>query len=62
LAQLLYSSDLSAKHRRAVHDAIVSSMIDGHAPSRESVLRLIEFAAGRINFDEYKRRVLKART
>ncbi|WP_237083107.1 hypothetical protein [Mycobacteroides abscessus] len=30
-------------------------------PDRESVLRLIEYAAGRVNFEEHKRRILKAR-
>jgi hypothetical protein len=58
LPELLYRSDLSARSRRAVYDTIVSSMLDGDIPSRESVLRLIEFAAGRIDIDQYKQQVL----
>ncbi|WP_372586918.1 hypothetical protein [Mycobacteroides abscessus] len=61
VTELLQGSDLSATRRRAVHDAIVSSTLDGAMPDRESVLRLIEYAAGRVNFEEHKRRILKAR-
>lgn len=62
LDELLRSSDLSAKRRRAVHDAIVSSTLEGATPNRESILRLIEFAAGRITFDQCKAQALQAHT
>lgn len=62
LAALLYCSDLDAKARRAVYDVVVNSVIEGDKPSRESVLRLIEFAAGRITIDDYKSQVLSALT
>ncbi|MEW2484290.1 hypothetical protein AB0876_32360 [Mycobacterium sp. NPDC049093] len=62
LAELLHGSDLSATRKRAVHDAVVSSELEGATPDRTSMLRLIEFAAGRITFDECKRQVLHART
>jgi hypothetical protein len=32
-------------------------MIEGATPDRESVLLLIDFAAGRIDIDEYRERV-----
>jgi hypothetical protein len=51
LAELLHISDLSATQQRAVYDAIVDNVIEGTTPARESMLRLIEFAAGRINFE-----------
>lgn len=60
LAELLSASDLSARDRRSVYDAIVSSAIEGDLSSVESVLRLIEFAAGRIDMAEYKRQVLNS--
>lgn len=62
LDELLRSSDLSAKRRRAVRDAIVSSTLEGAIPDRESILRLIEFAAGRITFDQCKAQALQAHT
>lgn len=62
LAELLHGSELSARQQRAVRDAVVSSMLEGATPDRTSMLRLIEFAAGHITFDEYKRQVLQART
>lgn len=61
LAELLGASDLSPKDRRAVYDVIVSSVIEGDIPSRESVLRLIEFAAGRITVAQYKQQVMGGR-
>jgi antitoxin VbhA-like protein len=57
LVELLHRSDLPAVDRRRVYDAIVSSMIEGATPDRESVLLLIDFAAGRIDIDEYRERV-----
>lgn len=57
-AKLLRDSDLSAQQQRSVYDAIVDGMIEGARPDRESLAQLIEFAAGRISFDEYKNRVL----
>jgi hypothetical protein len=61
LAELLHGSDLSAAQKRAVHDAIVSSVLEGATPDRKSMLRLIEFAAGRITFDQCKTQVLQTR-
>lgn len=58
LVELLLDAGLSTQQQRAVYDAAVDSMIEGAAPDRESLLRLIEFAAGRISFDEYKRRAI----
>lgn len=59
LAALLNgSSDLTPEARRVAYDAIVSGVIEGYVPRRESVLELIELAAGRITGDEYRRRVL----
>ena len=60
LAELLHGSDLSATQRRAVYNAIADSTIEGATPARESMLRLIEFAAGRITFDQYKTQTLQA--
>jgi hypothetical protein len=62
LVELLHRSDLPAVDRRRVYDAIVSSMIEGATPDRESVILLIDFAAGRIDVDEYRERVLSSRT
>lgn len=59
LAELLHGSDLSATRQRAVRDAVVSSVLEGATPDRTSMLRLIEFAAGRITFDQCKRRILQ---
>jgi len=61
LAELLHTSDSSAKLQRAVYDAIVSSVIEVDTSSRESVVRLIELAAGRIGWSEYRWQVLDAR-
>jgi len=58
LAALLNGSDLTPEARRLVYEAIVSGGIEGYVPRRESVLELIELAAGRITGDEYRRRVL----
>jgi hypothetical protein len=60
IAELLDRSDLPAVDQRRVHNASVNGMFDGWTPTRRSVLRLIDFAAGRIDADEYKRRVLDA--
>jgi Antitoxin VbhA len=60
IAEILYASDLSPQNRRRVYNAVVSSLIDGGTTDRESLLRLIEFAAGRITDDEHKRQVLAA--
>jgi Antitoxin VbhA len=62
LVELLDRSDLPAVDRRRVDDAIVGSMIEDATPDRESVLLLIHFAAGRIDIDEYRERVLSSRT
>ena len=61
IAELLYASDLSPQTRRHVHDAVVSSLIEGGTIDRESLRRLIEFAAGRITDEEHKQQVLDAR-
>jgi hypothetical protein len=47
LTEMLHNSDLSAKRRRDVCDAVVNSMPEGATLHRESVLRLIEFVADR---------------
>lgn len=60
LAELLHGSNLSATQQRAVYNAIADSMIEGATPDRESMFRLIELTAGRINFDEYKHQALQA--
>ncbi len=62
LPEMLHTSGLSAKLQRDVYEAIVSSVIEGDRPGRESVVRLIEFAAGRIDWDEYRRQVLGVRS
>lgn len=62
LDELLRNSDLPAKRRRAVHDAIVSSRLEGVTPDRNSLMRLIAFAAGRINFDKYRRQARATHT
>ncbi|BBZ56695.1 hypothetical protein [Mycolicibacterium phocaicum] len=61
LAELLRDSDLSAEDRRVVFDVIVSGVIEGDIPSRESVLRLIELAAGRITGAHYRQQVMGGR-
>jgi Antitoxin VbhA len=58
VSELLLHSDLSAEDRRRVYDAIVNSTTESSTPDRESVLLLIDFAAGRIDIDEYRERVL----
>ncbi|WP_166904769.1 hypothetical protein [Mycobacterium sp. DL440] len=62
LAELLHASDLSTTQKRAVYDAIADSSIEGATPNREFMLRLIELAAGRLNFDQYKTQTLQAHT
>jgi Antitoxin VbhA len=58
VSELLLHSDLSAEDRRRVYDAIVNSTTESSTPDRDSVLLLIDFAAGRIDIDEYRERVL----
>jgi hypothetical protein len=60
ISEILYASDLSPQNRRHVYDAVVNNLIDGGTQDRESLLRLIEFAAGRITDEEHKRQVLNA--
>lgn len=55
---MLSGSDLSPKDRRLVHNALVNSVIEGWTPDADSVALLSEFAAGQINIDEYRKRVL----
>ncbi|MDH6194059.1 CheY-like chemotaxis protein [Mycobacterium frederiksbergense] len=62
LAELLNGGDLSATQQCAVHDAIADSMIEGATLGRESMLRLIELAAGRVTFDQCKTQALQAHT
>jgi hypothetical protein len=61
VSELLLHSDLSAEDRRRVYDAIVNSTTESSTPDRESVLLLIDFAAGRIDIDEYRERVFASR-
>jgi hypothetical protein len=59
IVELLEHGGLTAVDQRRVHNALVNNMIDGWTPDRQSILRLIEFAAGRIDDEEHKRQVLK---
>jgi hypothetical protein len=56
----LLDSGLTAVDQRRVHNALVNNMIDGWTPDRQSILRLIEFAAGRMDDEEHMRQVLKS--
>lgn len=58
LNALLHGSDLTPQARRAVFDVIASGLIEGDIPSRESVVDLIELAAGRLDGDECRRRII----
>jgi len=58
LNALLHGSDLTPQARRAVFDVIASGLIEGDIPSRESVVDLIEVAAGRLDGDECRRRII----
>ncbi|MEE6163404.1 MULTISPECIES: hypothetical protein [unclassified Mycolicibacterium] len=57
LVALLNSGDLTARGRRIVFDVIVNDMIEGWIPDRESVVALMELAAGRLSGDEYRQRI-----
>ena len=58
--ELLERSEVTAVDQRRVHNALVNNMIDGWTPDRQSILRLIEFAAGRMGDEEHMRQVLKS--
>lgn len=58
VAEMLLSGDLSAEDRRLVNDAVVNSALEGWTPDAESLALLTEFAAGNIDFDEYRHQVL----
>jgi Antitoxin VbhA len=58
IAEILHASDLSAENRRYVHNALVSSMLEGWTPSRESVALLIDAVTGNITAAEYRARVV----
>nr|MDT0527139.1 hypothetical protein [Streptomyces sp. DSM 41633] len=45
-----------------MYNAIADSMLEGATPDRESMLRLIELAAGRMKFDPYTTQTLQAHT
>ncbi|MGV0735750.1 hypothetical protein ABQF35_03660 [Mycobacterium syngnathidarum] len=60
LEEWLRGSGLSTEGQQAVHDAVVESTIEGATPDRESVLRLIGLAAGRITIDDFTSQVLNA--
>ena len=57
IAAMLRGSDLSAEHRRYVHNAVARSVLAGWKPTRDSVALLIDAVAGNITADEYKARV-----
>ncbi|MGV0812817.1 hypothetical protein ABQF34_12730 [Mycolicibacterium boenickei] len=59
LAALLRSSGLCSSDQQAVHAADVDSMLEGATPDRDFVQRLIEFAAGRVTFDQYKEQIIQ---
>jgi hypothetical protein len=55
----LMPAELSPRDRRLVHDAVVSSVIEGWTPDKQSVALLGDFAAGKITIEQYRARVLK---
>ena len=59
IVELLEHSGLTAVDQRRVHNAL-DNMIEGGTPDHQSILRLIEFAPGRIDDEEQKRQVLKS--
>jgi hypothetical protein len=60
IVELLEHSGLTDVDQRRMYNALVNNMIDGWTPDRQSILRLIEFAAGRIDDEEHMRQVLKS--
>jgi hypothetical protein len=54
--------DLSPANRRAVHDAIVNSALEGWTPDPEAVGLLADFAAGNITIEDYRARVIAKAT
>jgi len=60
IVELLAQSGLTAVEQRRVHNALVNNMIEGWTPDRQALLRLIDFAAVRIDADEHARQVLHA--
>ena len=50
---LFRSVDLPLADRRAVHDVIANSVLDGHHPSTAEIARLVAFAAGTISMADY---------
>jgi len=55
-------ADLSPADRRAVHDALISSALEGWTPDPEAVALLADFAAGKITIEDYRAQVLAKAT
>ena len=53
---------LSLANRRAVHDAVISSVLEGWTPDGDAVAALADFAAGTTTIEEYRAQVLKKTT
>jgi Fic family protein len=51
-------AELAPQDRRAVHDALVSSAIEGHVSDAESVALLVAYAAGQISGEQYRSQVV----
>jgi hypothetical protein len=54
--------DLTPANRRAVHDAIVNSALEGWTPDGDAVAALAGFAAGTMTIEEYRAQVLDKAT
>jgi hypothetical protein len=55
-------ADLSPANRRAVHDAVISSALEGWTPDGDAVAALAGFAVGATTIEEYRAQVLKKTT
>lgn len=53
---------LAPAERRALHDAITSSALEGWTADADAIALLAEFTAGNITIDEYRARVLAKAT
>jgi hypothetical protein len=51
-------ASLSLRQRRAVHQAVTSSAIEGEIPDLRSVARLADLAADRISGQQYRAEIL----
>jgi len=55
------SAELAPAERRAVRNAIATSVLEGHHPTTESIARLVAFAAGKISAADYLTAVTSSR-